>query len=64
MDFHQIIDSYKTHKAEIVLVWLAVQTVAKALHDGIDANKDKKGFSRVYGTLLSVIGYLGLGKRA
>lgn len=60
----QTLNYYNDHKEQLIVAYLAIQTVAKSVHDGLEANKDKKGLDKIVSTIFSVIGYLGLGKRA
>lgn len=65
MDFiNNIVHFYDTHKEQLVVYYLAGQTVAKGVQDSLTANKDKTGSDKFFGIVSSFLSYLGLGKRA
>lgn len=61
---NQVLEYYNQHKGQLLVMYLAIQTVLKAGNDALAANKDKKGLSKVFGVLYSFTLYLGIGKRA
>ncbi len=59
-----ILDFYNHHKEQIVVYYLAGQTVLKAVQDSLAANRDKSGLEKWLGVFSSILSYLGLGKRS